>query len=162
MLKIFIVFVSFFTIVWSLTARTVESDNFILTDEYGRTTAQLTKSGEWTPALFFYDTNGVVRISIGLYEDGVPGVVLNDDKWNAGAIMRLVNNSGDPVVVLKENGQDKYIIDKNGIPGNTWLWGSNIITLVVALLGGIIGWFLFSYLRRSEEDKVYSQKGDFG
>ena len=29
--------------------------------------------------------------------------------------MRMVNNQGDPVLVLKEYGQDKVIIDKNGI-----------------------------------------------
>jgi hypothetical protein len=80
-----------------------------------------------------------VRISIGLYGDGVPGVVLNDEKGNASAIMRLVNNGGEPVVVLKENGQDKYIIDKNGIPNASSGSGSNTLVIILAVLSGTIG-----------------------
>ncbi len=143
-IRILILFLWLLLIDW-VSARTVESDNFILTDEYGRTTAQLTKSGEWTPALFFYDIHWTVRISIGLYGDGVPGVVLNDEKGNASAIMRLVNNGGEPVVVLKENGQDKYIIDKNGIPNTASGSNSNTLVIILALLGGIIWWLIPSY-----------------
>lgn len=142
MLKFIILCIISILITPLVSARTVESDNFILTDGYGRTTAQLTKSGEWTPALFFYDTRWTPRISIGLYGDGVPGVVLNDETGNASAIMRLVNNGGEPVIVLKENGQDKYIIDKNGIPNTSSGSSSNIFIIMVALLGGIIGWLI--------------------
>jgi hypothetical protein len=66
-------------------------------------------------------------------------VVLNDEKGNASAIMRLVNNGGEPVIVLKENGQDKYIIDKNGIPNAPSGSDSNTLVIMIALLGGVIG-----------------------
>lgn len=98
-------------------AETIESDNFLLRDAKGRITAQLTASGEGTPAFFIYDEKGTVRVSIGLYGDGAPGVVLNDDKGRAGAIVRLTKNTGDPVVVLKENGEDRYVIRESGPDG---------------------------------------------
>lgn len=96
-------------------AEPVRSDNFVLTDASGRTTAQMTTSGEGTPAFFMYDTKGTVRISIGLYGDGAPGVVLNDEKGLAAAILRLVQNDGKPVLVLKEDGQDRYILRDTGV-----------------------------------------------
>ncbi len=136
-------FILIFTLPIYVFARTVESDNFILTDGYGRTTAQLTKSWEGTPALFFYDVKWVPRISIGLYGDGIPGIVLNDEKGLATALLRMVNNQWDPVLVLKENGQDRLIIDKNG----TKQWGSHseYYYLFFWILGGFLGWVMSSY-----------------
>ncbi len=119
-----------------LYAETIRSDNFILQDSQGNTTAQLTTSEEGTPALFMYDEHGVVRISIGLYEGGIPGVVLNDNNGRAGAIMRLVENNGNPVVVLKENGQDRYVIRKDGPDANKstsplWIYIFSIFILTL-------------------------------
>ena len=123
----------------SVSAQTLSSDNFVLKGANGKVTAQLTTSGEGTPALFMYDDNNVVRISIGLYAGGIPSVVLNDDTGKAGAIMRLVNNNGNPVLVLKESGQDKLIIDKNGVPSKGL---STIVILILASLFGFIGGFV--------------------
>jgi hypothetical protein len=117
-------------------AETLSSENFELHDKSGRLTAQLTTSSDGTPAFFIYDQNGVPRVSIGLYPDGAPGVVLNDDKGLAGAIMRLVNNNGEPVVVLKENGQDRYIIRKDG-PSFTAV--SPMMVALLTLLFAMIG-----------------------
>jgi hypothetical protein len=122
-----------------LFAETVMSDNFVLRDASGRTTAQLTTSGDGTPAFFIYDSKGVVRVSIGLYPDGAPGVVLNDSKGLAGAIMRLVENNGEPVVVLKENGQDRYIIKKDGPDAGTTPITSPFMTVLATALISIIG-----------------------
>ena len=124
----------------SVFAQAVTSDDFVLKNASGQTTARLTTSGEGTPALFFYDVNNKIRISIGLYKDGVPGVVLNDENEKAGAIMRLVSNQGNPVLVLKENGEDKLIIDKNGVPKSTS--SSPIVSLALAFLAGIFGGML--------------------
>ncbi len=129
------------TLPFSVWAQIVRSENFVLTDAAGNMTAQLTTWGEGTPALFFYDTHNIPRISIGLYGDGVPGVVLNDEKWNAGAILRLVDNAGNPVLVLKENGQDKLIIDKNGLPP-VRTGPSYLMLLLIAFLWGAFGGFL--------------------
>lgn len=130
-------------------AQAVTSDDFVLKNSQGEVTARLTTSGEGTPALFFYDANKKVRISIGLYSDGVPGVVLNDENEKAGAIMRLVTNQGNPVVVLKENGQDKIIIDKNGLPksGAT----SQMVPLALATLFGFFGGLLSIVFGRKKE-----------
>ena len=127
------------------TAQTVTSTDFKLKDPNGNVTAQLTTSGEGTPALFFYDKKQVPRISIGLYQGGIPGIVLNDEQGNAAAILRLVQNDGNPVLVLKEDGQDKYIIDTNGIPPRE---DTNVLTIVLALGAGLLGGFLASYFRR--------------
>lgn len=123
-------------------AETVSSENFILRDANGNMTAQLTTSGEGTPAFFMYDTAGVVRVSIGLYGDGAPGVVLNDNKGLAGAILRLVDSGGDPVLVLKENGEDKKIIDVRGRvsePASNPVSGNVAYTFFVGILGGFVG-----------------------
>lgn len=144
----------------SLFAQTVESDNFVLTDGNGHTTAQITKSGEGTPALFFYDTAWVPRISIGLYSDGVPGIVLNDEKWLATALLRMVNNQGDPVLVLKEKWQDKFIIDKNGIRWTTWTDGMWMIqVLLISLLSGGFGGFATYTLLQNKNKKLENPYG---
>lgn len=119
-------------------AETVTGANFILTSPNGNTTAQLTTSGEGTPALFFYDAKHTVRISIGLYPDGAPGVVLNDDTGKAAAIMRLVESGGNPVLVLKENGQDRLIIDKSGVQTRTLI----LLDVIAGFLAGLAGGFL--------------------
>ena len=137
---IFLVLVLLFPALVS--AETVSSENFILRDANGNMTAQLTTSGEGTPAFFMYDKAGVVRVSIGLYGDGAPGVVLNDNKGLAGAILRLVESHGDPVLVLKENGEDKKIIDVRGRvaePATAPASGGVAYTFFVGILGGFVG-----------------------
>ncbi len=137
-----VLFFAAFTLLFSyhtVSAQTLSSNNFVLKGANGKVTAQLTTSGEGTPALFMYDDNNVVRISIGLYAGGIPSVVLNDDTGKASAIMRLVNNNGNPVLVLKENGQDKLIIDKNGVLSKGL---STIVILILASLFGFIGGFV--------------------
>lgn len=122
-------------------AETVSSENFVLRDSSGKMTAQLTTSGEGTPAFFIYDKSGVVRVSIGLYGDGAPGVVLNDKNGLAGAILRLVESGGDPVLVLKEGGVDKKIIDVRGRTQDAGGTSSTnmLYIFLVGLLGGVVG-----------------------
>lgn len=130
----------------TVAAETVTGTGFKLKDQNGNVTAELTTSGEGTPALFFYDKMQVPRISIGLYQGGIPGVVLNDEQGNAAAILRLVQNDGNPVLVLKEDGQDKYIIDTNGIPPPE---DTHVLTIVLALGAGLLGGFLAGHFRQS-------------
>lgn len=80
----------------------------------------------------------------------MPGVVLNDENEKAGAIIRLVTNQGNPVVVLKENGQDKIIIDKNGLPKSGA--SSQVVTLVLATLFGFFGGLLSMAFGRKKEN----------
>ncbi|HVM73589.1 MAG TPA: hypothetical protein VMU13_01780 [Candidatus Paceibacterota bacterium] len=136
-------------------AQTVTGTNFELHGPNGALTAQMTTSSDGTPALFFFDPKRVVRISIGLYPDGAPGVVLNDSTGRAAAIMRLVDTGGNPVVVLKENGADKLIIDKNGVPSGT---GSTslMLTLFIGFVGGLLGGAGAVYLVQRQKPQTLS------
>ncbi len=136
-------------------AQTITGENFVLTGPDGKMTAQLATGGEGTPGLFFYDTRWVPRITIGLYGDQVPGIVLNDEKGLATALLRMVNNQWDPVLVLKENGQDHLIIDKNGIrntPGSSPIGTMNII--FISLISGWFGGFLVFLMMQKKDDKI--------
>jgi hypothetical protein len=136
MKKIIVLFIFALVLLPQLSmAETVASDNFVLHDRSGKMTAELTTSGEGTPALFMFDSHGVIRVSIGLYPDGAPGVVLNDDKGLAGAILRLVESKGDPVLVLKENGQDRYIATKNTAMTMLPQFVVIIFTILVSVIG---------------------------
>lgn len=84
--------------------------SFNLIGPDGRVTAQLTSSVEGTPAIFFYDENHNVRLNLGIYPGGSPGVILMDKEGNASAILRLTDDGHTPVLVMKEGGVDKKII----------------------------------------------------
>lgn len=84
--------------------------SFNLVGPDGRVTAQLTSSVEGTPAIFFYDENHTVRLNLGIYPGGAPGVILMDKDGNASAILRLDDDGKTPVLVFKEGGADKKII----------------------------------------------------
>lgn len=124
-------------------AQTITGENFVLTGPDGKMTAQLVTGGEGTPALFFYDTHWIPRITIWLYGDQVPGIVLNDEKGLATALLRMVNNQWDPVLVLKENGQDRLIIDKNGARQTESQSGFSF--LLFWICWGFLGWVLSTY-----------------
>ncbi len=134
-------------------AQTVSGNNFELRDPHGALTAQLTTSSEGTPGLFFFDANRTVRISVGLYPDGAPGVVLNDDTGKAAAIVRLVQNNGNPVVVLKEGGQDKLILDTNGASGGV---SSLLVSIFLGFVAGMVGglFVVFVSKRKTAQPQV--------
>ncbi len=147
-----VVFMTFLSVIGylpSVRAQTIRGTDFVLTGPQGNITARLTTSGEGSPALFFYDAQNTVRLSVGLYSDGTPHIVLDDDSGRASAILRLVQNNGNPVLVLKENGQDKLVIDKNGLPRRA----SPIApSLVIGFAAGLIGGLLAAaFVRKSEQ-----------
>ena len=124
-------------------AQTVTGTDFELKSASGTTTAQLTTSKEGTPALFFFDSHNVPRISIGLYPGGAPGIVLNDSQGRAAVLMRLLDTNGNPAVILKENGADKVVIDQSGVPLST----SNILIVIFAgTAAGFCGGMLAAYV----------------
>ncbi len=124
-------------------AQTVTGTDFELKSATGTTTAQLTTSKEGTPALFFFDSHDVPRISIGLYPDGAPGIVLNDSQGRAAVLMRLLDTNGNPTLVLKENGTDKVVINQNGIPQNT---SNTLIAIFAGAAAGFCGGMLAAYV----------------
>jgi hypothetical protein len=95
---------------------TVSVRRLRLMDETGKPRAELAFSQEGGPGLFFYDTQGRNRLVLGLYapaESEYPFVVLNDTKQHAAGIFRLFGQYETPVVVLKNNGQDRSILGLN-------------------------------------------------
>ncbi len=156
-MKIFHLIYCFFLFIvpTSSFAQAITWGNFVLTGPDGKMTAQLTTGGEGTPALFFYDTRWIPRITIGLYGDGVPGIVLNDEKGLATALLRMVNNQWDPVLVLKEYGQDKFILDKNGIRGSTWNTSLGTFSLLLlSLVSGWIGGYITFLVIQKKDEKI--------
>ena len=74
---------------------------------------------------------------MGLYGDQVPTIALNDENGLATAILRMVNNQGDPVLVLKEYGKDRLIIDKNGSRESSGT--SDMTLLLIGIISGAFG-----------------------
>ncbi len=88
----------------------VTSSDFRLQGPDGKVTAELTTSLEGTPSLFMYDKKGRVRLNVALYPDGAPGIILNDESGRASALLRMATSQGQPVLIFKENGEDKIVI----------------------------------------------------
>lgn len=128
-------------------AQTVTGTDFELKSATGSTTARLTTSKEGTPALFFFDAHNVPRISVGLYQDGAPGIVLNDNQGRPAALLQLVDTTGNPVLVLKKGGTDRVVIDQNGVLQSAT---STLITVFAGIAAGFCGGMLAAYfiLRR--------------
>lgn len=94
----------------------VSASEIRLVDASGRVRAQLTLVEGGNPALFFFDQEGRNRMNLGLYapaEGEFPFVVLNDTHQHAAGIFRLFGQRESPVVVLKNEGQDRSIYGLN-------------------------------------------------
>lgn len=94
----------------------VSASRIRLIDPAGKVRAELTISGDGGPALFFYDSAGRNRMVLGLYspaEGEAPSVVLNDAQQRAAGIFRLFGARDTPVVVLKNQGQDRSVYGLN-------------------------------------------------
>ncbi|HEY2497448.1 MAG TPA: hypothetical protein VGK24_10290 [Candidatus Angelobacter sp.] len=94
----------------------VSAQRIQLIDANGRARAELAMSQDGAPGIFFYDTKGRNRLELGLYspaESEYPYVVLNDTQQRAAGIFRLFGGHETPVVVLKNQGQDRSIYGLN-------------------------------------------------
>jgi hypothetical protein len=90
----------------------------------------------------------MIKLNLGIYADGAPTIVLFDNNNQAAALLRLADVNGRPVLVFKENGQDKIIIGLHSgsviNPGNSVASGSVsylslFISAVIGLIAGFIG-----------------------
>ncbi len=124
-------------------AQTVTGTAFELKSAAGSTTAQLTASKEGTPALFFYDSHAVPRISIGLYADGAPSVMLNDSAGRPAALLQLLDTNGNPALTFEKNGASKVVIDQNGVPLGA---PGALVTIFAGIAAGFCGGMLAAYL----------------
>jgi len=94
-----------------VTANTVR-----LVDASGRVRAELALAGDGDPALFFFDRQGRNRMVLGLYspaEGEFPFVVLKDTRKRAAGVFGFFGAHETPVVVLKNEGQDRSIYGLN-------------------------------------------------
>ncbi len=91
-------------------SKTLTAEEFRLVDPSGKTTAQLVNSKDGGPCLFLFDKQGHARLEVGIYPDGLPFVILQDDKNNATGLFRGVGEKNSPVLVLKADGRDRMIM----------------------------------------------------
>jgi hypothetical protein len=99
-----------------VTQQEVSTQKIRLIDANGSVRAELAMSPGGGPGIFFYDTRGRNRLELGLYspaENEYPYVVLNDTQLRAAGIFRLYGEHETPVVVLKNQGQDRSIYGLN-------------------------------------------------
>lgn len=92
-----------------------------LVDAQGRRQALMATSAEGSPGIWFYDGNGKVRLSLGLYGDGNASIVLNDDHEQAVQIFRTLGSRSDPFFVMKAQGRDRVVLGLAGPGRNPFL-----------------------------------------
>ena len=80
-----------------------------IVDSSGQRRILMVTSAEGTPALWFFYKDGKARLNLGLYDDGNALVVLNDRNEQAAEIVRTVGSQSAPVLVQKNNGQDRLV-----------------------------------------------------
>lgn len=87
----------------------ISAQDFQLLDNNGQITARWT-SCQGSPCLNFYDSAGRVWLQMGLYGDGLPFIGLFDKDFHPKALLRLFGNNEAPVLVMKNNNQDRLIM----------------------------------------------------
>jgi hypothetical protein len=85
--------------------------SFNLVDEKGRVAAQLSSSAEGTPSLFFFDENNIVRLNLGIYPGGNPGIVLMDKNGKSAAVITLSDDGVTPYVSLRRDGVEENTLE---------------------------------------------------
>lgn len=100
----------------SVSADGLSTKSLEIADATGRRRILLTTTTEGSPAIWFFDGAGKARLNLGLYGDDSPFIVLNDDNERAVQIFRTIGNGKTPVLVMKNNGQDRIIMGLNATP----------------------------------------------
>jgi hypothetical protein len=95
----------------------VSAKSFQLVNNAGKVIGFWTTCGADAPCLNFYDANNNVRLQLGLYgapsEKGLPFVGLFDEKYQIKELLRLYGQAQAPVLVMKNNDQDRVIMGLN-------------------------------------------------
>ncbi len=84
--------------------------SFNLVGPDGKVTAQLSSSAEGTPSLFFFDENNVVRLNLGIYPGGNPGIVLMDKNGKSAAVVTLMDDGVTPSISLRKDGEERKVL----------------------------------------------------
>lgn len=85
-----------------------------LVDAQGRRQIVMGTSGEGSPGIWFFDKDGKVRLSLGLYADNTASIVLNDAQERAVQIFRTMGPASAPFLVMKAEGRDRIILGLSG------------------------------------------------
>lgn len=113
----------------SVQRNSISAQDIQLVDGNGRRRIQLAISKEGGPGLFFFDSQGKVRLVLGVYppaEGELPFLVLNDSDQNAAGLFRLVGSSQVPFLIFKNKGQDRAILGlSERTPETIFLSGSS-------------------------------------
>lgn len=97
-------------------AKSIVAKEILLVDSHGKKRVQIGMSQQGSPAMWFLDERGNSRLNLGTYPDGLPFVVLNDNKNLASGIFRLVGPH-EPYLIFKSGGRDVMITGlKNKLP----------------------------------------------
>ncbi len=94
-------------------AQTISATRIELVDAQGQRQVVIGTSAEGSPAMWFFDRHGKNRLNLGLYGDGNPEVVLNDEAERAVEIVRGVGPTSAPVLVQKSGGADRLVMGIN-------------------------------------------------
>ena len=90
----------------------LQAKEFQLVNGEGRITGRWTNC-DGAPCFNLYDPEGRVRLQVGLYNDGLPLVGLFNNRFEAKALLRLFGNEDAPVLIFKNNNQDRLIVGLN-------------------------------------------------
>jgi hypothetical protein len=99
-------------------------DHLSLRDAHGRRYIDAAKSAGGGHAIFFLDGQDRSRMEVGLYDDGLPMVVLESQQHTAKAILRLAGSNHSGVLVFKDKqNRDRMILglDMNGLDEQPFL-----------------------------------------
>lgn len=95
-------------------ASVVSTRQFELVDARGKRRIQMATSAEGSPGIWFFDENGKVRLSLGLYPDSTAFIVLNDEQERAVQIFRTMGPGSAPFLVMKAQGRDRIVMGLSG------------------------------------------------
>jgi len=92
----------------------IAAKSFQLVNDNGKVIGTWASCGPQAGCLNFYDDNNNVRLQLGLYsapsEKGMPFVGLFDEKYQIKELLRLYGPALAPVLVQKNNDQDRMIL----------------------------------------------------
>ena len=99
---------------FAVAAGPISATRIDLVDAHGKLRAQLGMSKEGPPGMWFMDEKGVVRIAMGLYEDGTSHFGLQDKDGNMIQLMRSAGANEAPLLIFKNKATDRMILGLNG------------------------------------------------
>jgi hypothetical protein len=85
-----------------------------LVDAQGRRQILMATSGEGSPGIWFFDKDGKVRLSLGVYGDNTAFIVLSDAQGRAVQIFRTMGPESAPFLVMKAQGRDRIVLGLSG------------------------------------------------